>query len=115
MSLHIVKKSINYDELVEMAKATFGDFIKAVVDIEQGIVVVGGELHSDGEALLLENGSKQENLWGINIYTSKSENERVEFNSMINIRPSQKNNSRGIEDPEIRAKIQAVVKKLVVG
>lgn len=114
MTIRIVKDQISKKDIENIAKNQFIDMVKAVVDIEQGIMVLGEELHSDGEALLLENGSKQKNLWGINIYPSKSESELVEFNSMINIRPSQRNNSRGVEDPEIRAKIQTVVKKLVV-
>lgn len=76
-------------------------------------MAVGGELHADEEALLLEDGSRQENLWGINLYPNKTAKDRIEFNSMINVRPSQGNRSRGVENPDIQEKIKTIVKKLV--
>jgi len=83
--------------------------IKAVVDIDRGIIAVDAELHSDLEALLLEDGSRQKNLWGVNFYPALTGDDFLEFDSMINIRPSQNNKSRGVDDPEIRKKILAVV------
>jgi hypothetical protein len=76
-------------------------------------MAVDGELHADEEALLLENGSRQENLWGINIYPELEGADRIEFDSMINIRPSQGNRSRGIDNMEIREKVIQVVHKLI--
>ena len=114
MEIKIVENSISKKELENIAKNQFGDFVKAVVDIEKEIMAIGGELHADEEALLLENGSVQENLWGINLHQNRPDEELVEFNSMINIRPSQNNRSRGVEDPEIREKIRNVVKKLIL-
>ena len=73
------------DDLREIAKNQFGDFVKAVVDIQRDIMAIGGELHADEEALLIEQGSSQENLWGINLYPEKTEEEWLEFNSLINI------------------------------
>ena len=88
--------------------------VKAVVDIEQGIMAVGGELHADEEVALTEQeGSKRENIWGINLYVEKSEKEWIGFDSMVNIKPSLGNRSRGIEDSAIREKIRNIVKKLV--
>src|SRR3990167_4199581 len=92
-----------------MAVATFGNLVKAVVDVERGLIVVDAELHSDLEALLIENGSKQKNLWGINLYPEMAGDDFVEFDSMINMRPSQGNKSRGVDNPEIRKKIMEVV------
>lgn len=97
------------EELKQMAAATFGDLVKAVVDIERKLVAVDAELHSDLEALLLENGSEQKNLWGINLYPEMSGAEFLEFDSLINIRPSQDNRSRGVENEEIREKITEIV------
>ena len=97
-----------------IAKNQFGDLVKAVVDIEKGIMVIGGELHADEEALLLERGSEQNNLWGINIYPEKPEDERIEFDSMINMRPSQNNRSRDVESLEIQRKIRDIVNKLIL-
>lgn len=115
MEIKIIASPIAKEELEEIAKNQFGDFVKAVVDVALGIMAIGADLHADEEAALLERGSAQENLWGINIYPEKSGDDRTVFNSMINIRPSQGNKSRGVEDPAIRAKIKQVVDKLIVG
>jgi len=113
MPLRIVEQVITKTELKDLAKERFGDMVKAVVDLELNIMAIGGELHSDEEALLLEGGSKQENLWGVNFYPDVTGEEWIEFDSMINIRPSQNNRSRGVEDAETRKKIIALVNKLV--
>ncbi len=76
-------------------------------------MAVDAELHSDEEALLLEDGSRQAHVWGINIYPDLAESERIEFDSMINIRPSHGNRSRGVDDPAIRARIVGIVNALV--
>ena len=112
--MKLVDKNISNSELKEMAEKMHGDMVKAVVDLGQEIMVVDSELHADEEDYLLEHGSKQENLWGINIYPDKSDSENwIEFDSMINLRPAQNNRSRGVDNPEIRAKIQKIVEKLV--
>ena len=87
--------------------------VKGVVDIEQEIMALGGELHADEEAFLLENGSQQRNLWGINLYPDMGGADFLEFDSMINIRPSQNNRSRDVEDHQNRKKIQIIIRKLV--
>ena len=99
--------------LRDMAGVQFGDMVKAVVDIEAGIMAIGGELHSDEEAVLLDNGSHQSNLWGINLYPEKSSEEWIEFDSMINVRPSGGNRSRFVESEEIREAIIQIVQRLV--
>ena len=114
MSIRIVKGPIKKNELIAIAKNQFGDLVKAVVDVEKEIMAIGGELHADEEALLLEQGSQQKNLWGINFYPEKSGNEWVEFNSMINLRPSQGNKSRGVESIELQKKIREIVSKLIL-
>jgi len=96
-----------------MAEGRFGNLVKAVVDVERKIMAVDGELHADEEALLLENGSLQENLWGINIYPDLKGSERIEFDSVINIRPSQGNRSRGVDDPVVRERIVQTVTGLM--
>ncbi|MBU6414824.1 hypothetical protein KGQ34_01080 [Patescibacteria group bacterium] len=87
--------------------------VKAVVDVRREVIAVGGELHADEEAMLLEDGSRQNDLWGINLYPEKSADEWIEYDSMINVRPSQNNSSRGVENAAIREKIKSVVEKLV--
>ncbi len=113
MEIEIVREPISVKKLSEIAENQFGDLVKAVVDIEREIMAIGGELHADGEALLLQEGSRQENLWGINLYVGKTGEEFIEFDSMINIRPSQDNRSRSVESSELRDKIKATVDKLV--
>ncbi len=109
----IIDKQISRDELKDIAKNRFGDMVKGVVDIEKEIIALGGELHADEEALLLEKGSEEANLWGINLYVDLDMPDFLEYDSMINIRPSQNNRSRGVEDESIREIIRKIVEKLV--
>lgn len=111
--MKVIDSKISKKKLADIAKERFGDMVKAVVDIELMIMVVGGELHADEEAMLLERGSKQENLWGINIYVDKTDEEMIEFDSMINIRPRQNNRSRDVLDQATREKIIIVVNNIV--
>ncbi len=105
---------VSVSELKVMAEAMFGDFVKAVVDIRREVMVVDAELHSDQEALLLGRESSQSDLWGINLYPELTGEDFVEFDSMINLRPSQGNRSRGIQDPVVRDRILEIVDGLVV-
>jgi hypothetical protein len=84
-----------------------------VVDVRQSVMAVGAELHADEEASLLEQGARQADLWGINIYPDRPAAERVEFDSMINVRPAQGNRSRSVDDPGTQQRIQDVVARLV--
>ena len=114
MEIKIVKDSISRQELLELAREGFGDLVKAAVDVEQGIMAVGGELHADEETFLMEKlASRRENTWGINIYPEKPPADWIEFDSMINLKPAMGNRSRGVENPELREKIRGVVGKLV--
>jgi hypothetical protein len=112
--MQIVKEEISYQELLKEAEEYYGDMVKAVVDVEKKIMALGGELHSDEEALLLDEGSLQQFLWGINIWIHKNRNDWIEFDSMINIRPRQNNRSKGVENPELRDEIIRIVNKLVL-
>lgn len=115
MTIQIIKENpITKAELEQIAKNQFGDMVKAVVDVEKEIMAIGGELHADEEAILVHNGSDQGNCWGINFYVAKVEHEWIEFNSMINIRPSQGNYSRSVENVSLQEKIKKIVHKLVV-
>ena len=107
-------KSIALKELEAMAERMYGTLVKAVVDIEDKHVVVDAEMHVDEEQFLLEQGSKQSNLWGLNLYPSKyGTDEFIEYDSMINIRPSAKNLSRYIEDEATRNKIADIISGVV--
>lgn len=111
--MKIVTGTLALPELIQMAADTFGNMVKAVVDLERELIAVDAELHSDLEALLLEDGSKQKNLWGINLYPEMQGDQFVEFDSMINMRPSQGNKSRGVENEETRKKITAIVARRI--
>ena len=111
--MKIVESQITIDELKEMSNKMFGNLVKAVVDAEKEIMAVDGELHAEEQELLIENGSKCENLWGINIYPDNKDEDWVEFDSMINLKPGLGHRTRGMENPEIREKIIKIVNKLV--
>lgn len=110
----LVAKPIPLIELRKIAQQRFGDMVKAVVDIERNIMAIGGDLHADEEAVLLQNGSQQENLWGINLYVDLLMPDMVEYDSIINIRPKQNNRSRLVEDTEIRRRILEIISKLII-
>jgi hypothetical protein len=100
-------------ELQEMAAGMFGDLVKAVVDVRREIMAIDAELHADEEALLLENGSDHSELWGINLYPGLDGEDFIEYDSMINLRPSRGNRSRGVQDSGLRERIQTIVNGLV--
>ncbi len=114
MEIKILQNQITRKELAAMAEQQFGEWIKGVVDVEQGVMAIGGELHADMEAVLLEQGSRQKDVWGINLYPDKEGEEWIEFNSMINVRPLSGNRSRGVEDQETQEKIRTVVKRWII-
>ncbi|MGB9883421.1 MAG: DUF5674 family protein [Microgenomates group bacterium] len=112
--MKIVDKKIKLDLLDKMSKKMFGGLVKAVVDIKKNIMVVGGEMHADEEKYLIENGSSQENLWGINLYPEFFGQENfIEYDSIINIRPRQNNFSRSVENKKIKEEIIKIVYQLI--
>ena len=113
MAVQIIRQPIEKADIAAMAKVQFGDLVKVVVDVGRAVMAVGGELHADGEAALLEDGSRQEDLWGINLYPAKPEPAWIEFDSMINVRPSQGNSSRSVENAEMQARIHKVIAQMI--
>lgn len=111
--MRILENVITLAELKQIAQDTFGDLVKAVVDVDRELVAIDAELHSDLEALFLEDGSKQNSLWGINFYPELEGEDFIEFDLMINLRPSQGNISRGVDSKDIQAKIINIVKKWI--
>ena len=107
----IIRDTLAFEDLEQMAARLFGDLVKAVVDVDRELLAVDAELHADLEALPLHDGSKQRSLWGINLYPELPEDQCIEFDSMINVRPSQGNKSRGVDDDMIRNHVVAIVKK----
>jgi uncharacterized protein DUF5674 len=112
--MKIITDAITLSQLKDMAEALFGNMVKGVVDVERGIVAVDAELHADLEALLMEDGSKQSNLWGVNFYPELTGDDFLEFDSMINVRPSQGNKSRSVDDPNTRTMIIEIVDKRIL-
>jgi len=115
MDIAIIKEKISFQQLEKIAKDTYGQMVKGVVDVELGIMALGGELHADAETILLQNGSAQGNLWGFNIHLNKSDSEKIEYTSFINIRPNQDNRSLEVQSSELRAKIRKIIDSLIEG
>lgn len=116
MDISVIKTSILRAELQKFVHEGFLNVVKAVVDVEQGVMAIGGELHADEEVVLIDqHGSKRENTWGINFYLDRTGDSWIEFDSMVNIKPNCGNRSRVVESEDIRNKIRVVVKKLIVG
>ncbi|WP_165052590.1 DUF5674 family protein [Adlercreutzia sp. ZJ176] len=109
-------EAITIEELRLMAQSMYDELVKAVVDVEEGLLVVDAPMHVDEEQFLLERGSLQENLWGINLYPDDyGTDDFVEFDSMINIRPAQNNRSRGVDDEALQVRIRDIVDGVVNG
>ncbi len=109
--IHLLESTPTPQQLSEMLEE-LEDYVKLAVDIEQGVAAGGGALHADCEAVLLDRGSKQENIWGADWIPQVRE---VRYESFINIRPRQNNPAMTILDPALRARVEAVVRKLFEG
>ena len=112
--MRILDGTVSRAELATIAEDLFGDMVKAVADVAEGKLAIDAELHSDLEQLLLQNGSQQQNLWGINLYPDADVEDFIEFDSLINIRPRQNNRSRDVESAETRDAIRKIVDKYIV-
>ena len=112
--MQIVREPIAIATLTRMTERMFGNLVKAVVDVERGTMAIDGEMHADEEALLLGDGSRQTGLWCVNLHPGAfGTPDFIEFDSVINIRPSQENRTRSVDDPAARAQVVAVVDRLV--
>ena len=105
--IHLIKTKAIDIEIKEMLKS-LNSYIKLAVDVKRGVVAGGGMLHADCEAVLLDDGSKQEDIWGADWLPDSKE---VRFEALINIRPRQNNRSMIIEDKNTRNEVEKVVKK----
>lgn len=112
--MKIITEPTSLNELWLSREVMFEDMMKMVIDVEQEIIGADAELHSDLEALLLENDSRQFDILGINIYPDQSDEDYIEFTALINIRPSQANRSMEVENPETRTKIREICARLLV-
>jgi len=105
---------ITIGDLRAFVPGRFRDFVKAVVDLRRGIMRLDAEMHADQQAAFLGEGADQRNLWGINLYPQLEGSDWLEFDSMINLRPSFGNRSRGIDDAATREAVAALVESLVL-
>ena len=103
--MQILQTAITRAELTALAENTFGDMIKCVADVKQGLLALDAELHADLERLLLENGSAGEDLWGFNLYLEEEGDDFIEYDSLINIRSWQGNPTREVLDKDVRERI----------
>jgi len=109
--IYIIREHATKDQLREMMKM-LETYVKLAVDVERGILAGGGAMHADCEAVLLEDGSQQEFIWGADW---NPETQEVTFESLINIRPRQNNRSLELQDPELRAKVEQITRDLLGG
>lgn len=105
----ILKNKASKEDIEKVVKH-FQGYIKVVVDIEREILCAGADRHVDEEKMLLDDGSKQNNLWGGGIDTSTNE---IDYNSMINLRPNQDNPSRDIMAKDVRLEFDKIVRNLI--
>jgi len=114
--IRIIKNPIPLSLLSEIAQERYGDLVKAVVDVRQEIMAVGGEFHADEEVVLMEQEhSSREHTWGINLWPDKKGAEEfIQFDSMVNLKPSFGNRTRGVDNQDIQNKIRAIVSRLIV-
>ncbi len=109
----VVSARIDPGELKRLVELFFVDMVKLVIDVERKRVAVGGELHADAEAILLEAGSRQVDVWGANYYPGLGPDQCLEYTALINIRPAQGNRSMEVQDPATRERIAVLVRALV--
>lgn len=109
--IHLLRSRATSQQLHEMLDS-LGVYIKVAVDIRRGVLAGGGVLHADCEAVLLEDGSRQEDIWGADWIPMEQE---IQYEALINIRPGQNNPSMEIRDPSIRHRVGEVARRLLEG
>jgi hypothetical protein len=112
--MKIISDPTSLDLLWKNRESSFEEMIKIVVDIKLERIGIDAEMHADIEQILLNEGSAQQDLWGANIYPLREENERLEYTSLINIRPAAGNRSMEVQNPDTRIKIKEIVNKYLV-
>lgn len=109
----ILERRIDGETLHRLVHNDFGDMVKFVADVQRGVIAIGGELHADAEQILLDAGSRQEDLWGANYYPGRGREGCVEFTSLINISPARGNRGMLIGDPILREQIRTMTHALI--
>jgi hypothetical protein len=112
--MQIIAQPSSLIQIWDSREIDFVEMMKIVVDIRQQILAIDGDMHADLEKLLLDNGSRQQDLWGANVYPLKEKSDQLEFTSFINIRPSQGNRKMEVQDPDIKKLMQSIVDALLI-
>lgn len=111
MDIRVINQPISRSEAKKIAEEFYVDMVKGVVDTEREIIALGGEWHIDANNLLIEDGSRQDDVWGFNFYPDEN---RIQFTSLINIRPSKSNRTIEIQDEKLRKQMEKVIRKLII-
>lgn len=112
--IKVMTDKVNLEFAKSIIDKMFGDMVKADVDVAKKLVIVDMPMHYDGEQELLENGSKQKDIWGVNLHPADyGTDDFIEFDSMINIRPGQGNASRDVLDERVRQRIIEIINEVV--
>lgn len=110
----ILTTPITRGQALEIGKPWYADMVKGVVDIEQGVIALGGEYHMDANVVLMTHGSAQDKVWGFNIYPDQHDASWIEFTSLINIRPAVGNRGMFVESEEIQKAMRAIIERLII-
>lgn len=114
-TIHVIKSPITEEKLRTIASEGYGDVVKAVIDVKQEIMALGGQMHADEEVeLMVKHGSQRAHTWGINLELENPRKAWIRFDSMINLKPFLNNRTRGVDNPEIQKKIKDIVEQLVL-
>jgi len=108
----VLERRVEPDVLRQLVER-YEDMVKYVVDVERGLVALGGEMHADAERVLLDAGSRQADLWGANYYPGRGREDCIEFPSLINIRPAAGNRGMELRDEALRARVREITFALV--
>lgn len=111
--IKVYSTSVPAQELQAIAEASYKDMVKGVVDIDRRILALGGEWHADSEAVLIRQGHRQESLWGFNVYLNRPKETRLEYTSLINIRPRQQNFNIEVQDVLLRQRMKEIIDQLI--
>jgi len=109
----VLEVPIEAGPLRMLVERFFTDMVKFVADVDRGVIAIGGELHADAEAVLLDRGSRQRDLWGANYYPGRGPEGCIEYTALINIRPARGNRSMEIEDPSVRTRVRELAFRLI--
>lgn len=114
MTIRIITEPITRAEAAVIGTEWYADMVKGAVDLERGVIALGGEYHMDANTVLVEAGSSQKHVWGFNIYPARLGEDWIEYTALINIRPKEGNRAMTVQDESVRAAMRAIIERLIV-